>query len=150
MQDFSKAYQQWLLRLSDALRTAKQQQVQQLFTLTETVKAYIKAGADLTAYESQLFAETFKRQAAEDELPSLWPEALWYELSQVTDKTQLEWQELSSDFAHQGHYSVGEEVGMGLYQCQQCQQQLAFYHPAELGACVYCGGTHFSRKGLPF
>jgi hypothetical protein len=53
------------------------------------------------------------------------------------------------DLEHQGTYLQGEEVGMGLYQCQQCQQQQAFYHPAELGACVYCGGQHFSRLGLP-
>ncbi len=149
MQDFSSAYQQWLLRLSDALHQAKQQQVERLFTFSETVRAYLKAGSDLTAYETQLFVETFKRQSAEDELPSLWPEALWYELSQVTDKTQLEWQELSSDFAHQGHYSAGEEVGMGLYCCEACQETLHYYHPAVLVECPSCGGALFQRHGLP-
>lgn len=149
MQDFSKAYQQWLLRLSDALYTAKQQQVERLFTFGETLKAYLKAGSDLTAYETQLFVETFKRQAKQDELPSLWPEALWYELSQVTDKTQLEWQELTSDFAHQGHYHAGEEVGMGLYCCDACQATLPYYHPATLVVCSSCGGALFHRQGLP-
>ena len=149
MQDFSKKYQDWLSALSAALQQARLQQVQQLFTLSETVRAYFKAGADLTAYETQLFVETFKRQSSEDQLPSLWPEALWYELSQVTDKTQLEWQELTSDFAHQGHYQAGEEVGMGLYCCEACQETLPSYHPAVLVVCPSCGGALFQRQGLP-
>lgn len=149
MQDFSKKYQDWLSALSAALQQTRLQQVQQLFTLSETVKAYFKAGADLTAYETQLFVETFKRQSSEDQLPSLWPEALWYELSQVTDKTQLEWQELTSDFAHQGHYHAGEEVGMGLYCCEACQATLPYYHPAVLVVCPSCGGALFQRQGLP-
>jgi rubrerythrin len=149
MQDFSKGYQQWLFNLSDALHHAKQHQVERLFTFSETVRAYMKAGSDLTAYETALFIETFKRQAKQDELPSLWPEALWYELSQVTDKTQLEWQELSSDFAHQGHYQAGEEVGMGLYCCDACQATIPYYHPAALAVCPACGGTLFHRQGLP-
>jgi hypothetical protein len=149
MQDFSKKYQDWLSALSAALQQTRLQQVQQLFTLSETVKAYFKAGADLTAYETQLFVETFKRQSSEDQLPSLWPEALWYELSQVTDKTQLEWQELTSDFAHQGHYQAGEDVGMGLYCCEACQATLPYYHPAVLVVCPSCGGALFQRQGLP-
>lgn len=149
MQDFTHKYQQWLNQLSDAVRQAKEQQVSQLFELGETVKAYLKAGSDLTAYETTLFLETLKRQSAEEVLPSLWPEALWYELSQVTDKTQLEWQELSSDFAHQGHYQVGEEVGMGLYCCDACSATLPYYHPAELVVCPDCGGHLFHRRGLP-
>lgn len=149
MQDFANKYQQWLKQLSDAVLTAKEQQVTQLFELGETVKAYLKAGSDLTAYETALFLETLKRQSAEDELPSLWPEALWYELSQVTDKTQLEWQELNSDFAHQGHYQAGEEVGMGLFCCEVCQATLPYYHPAVLAVCPACGGALFHRQGLP-
>ncbi len=149
MQDFTNKYQQWLKQLSDAVVSAKEQQVTQLFELGETIKAYLKAGSDLTAYETTLFLETLKRQSAEEELPSLWPEALWYELSQVTDKTQLEWQELSSDFAHQGHYQAGEEVGMGLYYCDACSATLPYYHPSELVVCPDCGGHLFHRRGLP-
>lgn len=150
MSEFKEKYQNWLNELATMLKQGRQQQLDNLVSFADTVKAYVKAGKELTAYETQLFIETFKRQATEaEQAPSLWPETLWYELSLITDKTQIEWQELMQDLDHQGTYIQGEEVGMGLYQCQQCQQQQAFYHPAELGACVYCGGQHFSRHGLP-
>ena len=149
MQDFTHKYQQWLNQLSDAVRQAKEQQVTQLFELGETIKAYLKAGSDLTAYETTLFLETLKRQSAEEELPSLWPEALWYELSQVTDKTQLEWQELAQDFRHKGVYFQGEMVGMGRYRCEKCLTHIDYTHPAELLACSHCGGVQFFREGLP-
>jgi len=153
MQKFSEKYQQWLLELHQMLRHAGEQEVGKLLQLQETLKGYLKAGSDLTADETRLFIETFLRQSADarqaGEIPSLWSEALWVELALVTDKTQVEWQELVADLAHQGVYSSGEQVGMGLYCCNQCQQCQAYYHPSELAACLSCGGQHFSRKGLP-
>lgn len=149
MQNFHARYQQWLNELAETIYQAKQQQITQLFNLSETLKAYWKAGNDLTAYETSLFIETFRRQSTEQNMPSLWPETLWCELAQVTDKTQLEWQELQSDLLHQGVYRAGEEVGMGIYSCALCGESLTFYHPAELGECVSCGATEFRRQGLP-
>ena len=149
MQDFLTKYQHWLTDLAAAVSQAKQQQVAQLFNLTETIKAYWQAGQDLTALEASLFVETFRRQAKADDIPSYWPEALWYELAQVTDKTQLEWQELTSDFVHQGHYQAGEDIGMGLYCCDNCGASQGYFHPTVLAECVDCGGLHFHRQGLP-
>ena len=150
MSEFKDKYQNWLNELAAMFKQGRQQQLDHLVDFADTVKAYVKAGKELTAYETQLFIETFKRQATEaEQAPSLWPETLWYELSLITDKTQIEWQELLQDLEHQGTYQQGEEVGMGLYQCQQCQQHQAFYHPGELDACVYCGGSLFSRDGFP-
>ncbi|RVU37341.1 hypothetical protein EOE67_10675 [Rheinheimera riviphila] len=149
MQDFHTRYQQWLNELAAAISQAKQQQVTQLFNLSETLKAYWKAGNDLTAYETSLFIETFRRQSDEQTMPSLWPETLWYELAQVTDKTQLEWQDLQSDFVHNGVYLAGEEVGMGMYCCYDCGGSVVFYHPAMLGECAACGAIRFRRQGLP-
>ncbi len=153
MQKFTEKYSQWLLDLQQMLRQARDQEVGKLLQFQETVKAYLKAGSDLTADETQLFIETFIRQSESSqqagEIPSLWSEALWVELALVTDKTQVEWQELRADLAHQGLYTQGEQVGMGLYCCNQCQQCQAYYHPTELTACLGCGGLHFSRQGLP-
>ncbi|OBP15942.1 hypothetical protein A5320_00415 [Rheinheimera sp. SA_1] len=149
MQDFHARYQQWLNELAAAISLAKQQQVTQLFNLSETLKAYWKAGNELTAYETSLFIETFRRQSDEQTMPSLWPETLWYELAQVTDKTQLEWQDLQSDFVHNGVYLAGEEVGMGIYCCYDCGGSVVFYHPASLGECAACGANRFRRQGLP-
>jgi hypothetical protein len=149
MSTFAQRYQQWLAQLSQALLQARTEQVAPLVEFVDKVQAYVKAGSDLTAYESQLFIETFRRQLQEDEQPSIWPEALWLELSRVTDKTQVEWQELLQDLEHQGIYAQGEMVGMGVYCCRSCQQCLPYYHPAELQSCLQCGGLHFNRKGLP-
>lgn len=149
MAGFEQKYQQWLQHFSQELDKTRQQQVGQLVALADTIRAYLKAGSDLTAYETQLFIETLRRQVDADERPSIWPEALWVELSRVTDKTQVEWQELLQDLEHQGIYAQGEQVGMGLYCCRSCQHCLAYYHPGELQSCLQCGGLHFSRKGLP-
>jgi len=149
MQEFHARYQQWLNELAETISRAKQQQIAQLFNLSETIKAYWKAGNDLTAYETSLFIETFRRQSGEQSMPSLWPETLWYELAQVTDKTQLEWLELQSDFLHQGVYQAGEEVGMGIYSCHHCGESQTYYHPAVLDECVVCGAVAFHRQGLP-
>jgi hypothetical protein len=153
MQTFAEKYQRWLNDLQLMLRQARDQEISRLVHFQETVQAYLKAGSDLTADETQLFLETFIRQSQSSqkagEIPSLWSEALWVELALVTDKTQVEWQELQAELAQQGLYTQGEDVGMGLYCCQQCHQCQAYYHPTELTACQTCGGLQFSRKGLP-
>jgi DNA-directed RNA polymerase subunit RPC12/RpoP len=79
----------------------------------------------------------------------MWTEELWEQLSQITDKTQVEWAELLEDFRHQGVYYQGEYVGMGRYRCSQCQQSIDYTHPAELLCCSHCGGVQFFRDGLP-
>lgn len=157
MADFLQKYQQWLHDFTKALSQAEQQQLKNMLKLGEQLDAFIKAGKALSAYETTLFVETLKRQWQEhaqqqddtDQVPSLWPEALWQTLSSVTDKSQLEWQELSQDFKHQGVYFQGETVGMGRYRCSQCLQHLDYTHPAELLRCSQCGGVTFFREGLP-
>lgn len=158
MADFVKKYQHWLAEFSHSLKQTEQQQLTNLVDVIEQLKAYVKAGKDLSAYETTLFIETLKRQwqehnedkAAEpDSLPSLWPEALWQGLSSITDKSQLEWQELAQDFSHQGVYYQGEMVGMGRYRCSHCMSHIDYTHPTELLACSQCGGVQFFREGLP-
>jgi len=153
MAEFKQKYQQWLNELTETLNQASQQQLQNMLEFAETFKAYLKAGKELSAYESQLFVETLKRQWAEasneEQQPSMWTEELWQQLSQITDKTQVEWAELIEDFNHQGVYYQGEYVGMGRYRCSQCQQSIDYTHPAELLCCADCGGVQFFRDGLP-
>lgn len=159
MADFVKKYQQWLDEFNHNLRQAEQQQLTHMVSFVDGLKAYIKAGKELSAYETQLFVETFKRQwhehttakphSAENSTPSLWPEALWQELSNITDKSQLEWQELAQDFRHKGIYFQGEMVGMGRYRCEKCLTHIDYTHPSPLLACSQCGGVQFFREGLP-
>ena len=159
MQNLKAKYQQWLSEFNQSLQQAERQQLDNMVSFVEQLKAYIKAGRELSAYETQLFIETLKRQWHEQEeqqhradanaSPSLWPEALWQELSSITDKSQLEWQELTQDFKHQGVYYQGEVVGMGRYRCSHCLQHIDYTHPAELLACSQCAGVQFFREGLP-
>lgn len=153
MADFNAKYRNWLKDLSHTLQQAGQEQLQSMLDVADTLKAYLKAGKELSAYETQLFLETLKSQwqqgAAEEQQPSMWTEELWEQLSQITDKTQVEWAELLEDFRHQGVYYQGEYVGMGRYRCSQCQQSIDYTHPAELLCCSHCGGVQFFRDGLP-
>lgn len=153
MTEFKHKYQQWLHDLTETLEQASRQQLHNMLEIAETLKAYLKAGKELSAYESQLFIETLKRQwseaSEEEQQPSMWSEELWQQLSLITDKTQVEWAELIEDFKHQGVYLQGEYVGMGRYRCNQCQQSIDYTHPAEMLCCAHCGGVQFFRDGLP-
>lgn len=158
MADFVTKYQAWLSELSQTLQQAEQRQMDNMLDFVDQLKAYVKAGRELSAYETALFIETLKRQwqdvdadetASSTVTPSLWPEALWHELSKITDKSQLEWQELAQDFKHKGIYYQGETVGMGRYRCSQCLHHIDYTHPAELLACLECAGVQFFREGLP-
>ena len=159
MADFVKKYQQWLADFNRSLEQSERQQLDNMVSFVEQLKAYLKAGKELSAYETALFLETLKRQWQDNEAqqtdapagspPSLWPEALWQELSSITDKSQLEWQELVQDFKHQGVYYQGEMVGMGRYRCSQCLQHIDYTHPAVLLSCSHCGSVQFFREGLP-
>lgn len=160
MANLKQRYQQWLADFTDTLQQAEQQQFNNMVHFVEQLKAYIKAGRDLTAYETQLFVETLKRQwqeqqssddkeLASSDVPPLWPEALWQELSYITDKSQIEWQELQQDFAHNGIYQQGEEVAMARYRCINCLTHVDYTHPTQLLSCQQCGGKAFYREGLP-
>lgn len=152
MADLMQKYRHWLQQLDQRLQgqpPGVDSTLKPAFQLAGTISAYVKAGRDLTAYETQLFIETFFHQQQQPQPPSIWPETLWQLLAQVTDKTQVEWQELEQDLSHQGLYLQGEFVGMGLYVCRDCNELLHYNHPAELIPCPACGGGHFLRRGLP-
>jgi polyhydroxyalkanoate synthesis regulator phasin len=159
MSDFQKKYQRWLAEFNRNMQQNPDNYDNQLVKFIDTFKQYIRAGKELSAEETRLFVETLKRQwheqqqpgddDTEQQPPSLWPEALWQELSGITDKTQIEWQELTQDFKHQGVYFQGERVGMGRYRCSNCYQHIDYTHPAELLPCSNCDGVQFYREGLP-
>jgi rubrerythrin len=149
MSELLHKYRQWLQQLELSLQSHLDPAVRPVVEVADTLAAYLQAGRDLTAYESQLFIETFFRQQQQSQPPSIWPETLWQALAQITDKTQVEWQELEQDLSHQGLYLQGETVGMGLYVCRVCGENLRYNHPAELLTCPACGGGHFLRRGLP-
>ena len=144
-----RRYQAWLEQLDASLQRVRDKPLESVVQLMDTVAEFARASADLTAYESRLFIETFFRQQQADTMPSLWPERLWQQLSEITDKTQVEWLELPADLQHQGIYLQGELVGMGEYHCLHCAGVQTHFHPAELLPCSQCQHVRFVRQGLP-
>ena len=75
-------------------------------------------------------------------------ESLWFELSHIEDKTQLEWQSFSQDFKHNGVYHAGEWIAMGTLVCKNCTHSYDVYHATQITPCIECDGIYFSRKAL--
>lgn len=76
-------------------------------------------------------------------------ELMWQKLSEITDKTQLEWGEVTEDVKHKGRYHAGEEVGIGVFVCVNCGFEIEVYHPKSLIPCPECQHVEFSRRALP-
>ncbi len=75
-------------------------------------------------------------------------EALWENLAQLTDKSQVEWAELIEDFTHEGNYQVGDMIGFGQLHCRLCDHSITIMHYSEVAPCANCGGKSFTRLPL--
>ncbi len=75
-------------------------------------------------------------------------EALWSNLAQLTDKSQVEWAELVDDFEHDGIYKTGDVIGFGELECTQCHETITVVHLSEVGVCAKCGAKEFTRLAL--
>lgn len=73
---------------------------------------------------------------------------LWQWLWQISDNSQVEWQELAEDFQHDGVYHSGEVVGLGRLECNKCKHHLYYYHPDILPTCPECNSNQFKRIPL--
>ncbi|MBO1518501.1 zinc ribbon-containing protein [Oceanisphaera pacifica] len=126
--------------------------------LVETTQAYMEAASDLTKDELALIAEYVKRDLVEledsgDEFrDSLFyrriKETVWGWVSEITDKSQLEWQELATELTNNGEYQAGEVVGPGRYDCTLCAHSHEVTHPEVLTSCLECNHTAFIRRPL--
>lgn len=76
MSELLHKYRQWLQQLELSLQSHLDPAVRPVVEVADTLAAYLQAGRDLTAYESQLFIETFFRQQQQSQPPSIWPETL--------------------------------------------------------------------------
>ncbi len=95
-----------------------------------------------------MFYRHYQQDLAESDYFQAVKESAWKELADMTDKAQIEWQELEQDFRHQGVYEKGEWVGMGTIVCKSCHYKMEFVHPEELPACPDCGESTFLREAL--
>ncbi len=75
-------------------------------------------------------------------------DTLWSWLVAASDKNQLEWSELQDDLEHKGLYNSHDIIGLGRFICSNCKHQVSIYHPQEIGSCIECNGTEFTRAPL--
>ncbi|WOT05932.1 zinc ribbon-containing protein [Shewanella youngdeokensis] len=73
---------------------------------------------------------------------------LWHWLSEITDRSQLEWHEVVQDFKHQGQYQTGEIVGQGTMVCAACGHETKIEFPSVLPDCIECDHSLFTREAL--
>ncbi|MEE8428156.1 MAG: zinc ribbon-containing protein [Gammaproteobacteria bacterium] len=66
-------------------------------------------------------------------------------LTQVADKTKLEWLELEKDLREGPPYQSGEITGPGTLICEGCGEPLHFHTTEPIPPCRHCHGTVFRR-----
>ncbi len=147
-------YKAWLDKLAAWLKDVKEHEVKDL------VARFLEAeqsAKELGQEKYREYKEYLKRDLAhfmenrEQYGDVAWEElkeALWYELAQMEDKSQLEWQALVQDFKHNGQYHEGEWIAMGTLVCKNCGHSRDIYHATQITACPECDGILFSRKAL--
>ncbi|MFV7772613.1 MULTISPECIES: zinc ribbon-containing protein [Shewanella] len=73
---------------------------------------------------------------------------LWHWLSEITDRSQVEWHEVTQDFKHHGYYQSGEIVGQGTMVCTDCGHEMRIEFPGVIPECPECDGSQFTREAL--
>ena len=157
-----------LLALYQALIEQVKQQFEQdnsltaksLFKSITQGKNYLQLKSQANEQELALVEEFLKRdiasylkeQTAED--ISFSPTAialentLWQWLSEITDRSQVQWHELQQDFKHHGCYKSGEIINQGMLTCDNCGHQMRIDFPGVIPDCPQCDSDSFSREPL--
>lgn len=108
----------------------------------------LKQFIDNLQYDLHDFYQQNQQEAKNSVYLGLLNEALWANLAQLTDKSQVEWVELLEDFDHDGEYKVGDMIGFGELECTQCNETIIISHLSEVLPCLHCGGEDFIRLPL--
>ncbi|MGL5030032.1 MAG: zinc ribbon-containing protein [Aeromonas sp.] len=161
-----KGYEAFIAELHKQWQEAEQHQGVHINKLIAKVQAYLEAASDLTQDELALIAEYVKRDlgnydegrpeksAGSDEpieesaFMLALKDTAWSWLADVTDRSQVEWRELTIDLKHKGIYKAGDWVGLGILVCEQCGWRHTVLHPQQLDTCPECGGREYHREPL--
>ncbi len=108
----------------------------------------VKQFIDNLSYDLNEFYQQSQSDIKHSLYLELLNESLWSTLSNITDRSQVEWSELVDDFQHQGLYQSGDYVGFGQLVCQQCQHNITYSHASTIVDCIECGGNSFQRVSL--
>ncbi|NMH67144.1 zinc ribbon-containing protein [Shewanella salipaludis] len=72
----------------------------------------------------------------------------WHWLNEITDRSQVEWHELTQDIEQQGYYQSGDIVSQGKLICVQCGHAMDIEFPGVIPDCPQCDGETFTREAL--
>ena len=153
-----KGYEAFIAQLRKHWEETEEFQGERLNRMIARVQAYMEAAGDLTKDELALIAEYVKRDLGNyDEGKQEVPESAfmlalkdtaWSWLADVTDRAQVEWQELADELEHKGVYRAGDWVGLGVLVCDHCEWRHTVLHPEQLGTCPECGADEYHREPL--
>jgi len=152
---FDNVYQQ----LSDWFTSFEQHEITSVVTIVEQAKKYLLAAesipeekvkqfTDNLSYDLNQFYKQYQEDAENSLMIGLLEEKFWQSLSQITDRSQVEWAEMDEDFNHHGIYKTGDMIGFGLLQCKHCRHEMNFYHLSSVPKCPVCGKESFKRLPL--
>jgi predicted DNA-binding ribbon-helix-helix protein len=152
---FDKLYQQ----LSQWFKDVEQHEITSVVSIVEQAKQFLRAAEELSEQQIEQFVTHFKQELTEflqhTEQESqhsiylgLLEEQFWSALSEITDRTQVEWSELPDELAHQGIYQTGDLIGFGVLRCCQCGETITFTHLSQVRVCAHCGHQQFERQPL--
>jgi predicted DNA-binding ribbon-helix-helix protein len=134
--------------------------IKSLYQLIIKSKEYLQLKSQADESELALVEEFLKRDIAnflkEQNADSLShsptmiaiENTFWHWLNEITDRSQVEWHELSQDFKHHGCYRSGEIISQGRMVCTQCQHEMQIEFPSMIPDCTKCNNSEFTREPL--
>ena len=155
-----QGYEAFIAQLKKQWEETEAFQGERLNRMIAKVQAYLEAAGDLTQDELALIAEYVKRdlgnydegrkdeQVEESVFMLALKDTTWSWLADVTDRTQVEWQELADELEHKGVYRAGDWVGLGVLVCDHCEWRHTVLHPEQLATCPECGADEYHREPL--
>lgn len=146
-------YSKWLDEFSDWLKDVKEHEVDELIGKFVAHQRQLKKLSEekLKTYTHYLKRDLAHLDSYQDEDDAAWQElksGVLFELAQLEDRTQLEWQALLQDFQHDGIYKSGEWIALGQLVCKNCGQTTDVLYASEIKACSHCAHQEFTRKAL--
>ena len=152
---FEEVYQ----KLTQWFEDVKKHEMTSMVEFVEQAKNYAQAAEalpeervnqfiDNLTYDLKEFYQQWQKDSENSVYLKLMNEAWWQTLSEMTDKSQVEWAELVDDFQHQGLYNKGDYVSFGELECVHCQHRFHITHFSQLSACANCGNVVFRRFSL--
>ena len=153
-------YQALIKQVKDEYSKDNSLTVKNLYKSVTKGKEYLQIKAQSAETELALVEEFLKRDIASflkeqnseslSHSPTLIAveNTFWHWLSEITDRSQVQWHELSQDFKHHGYYQAGEIVSQGNMICTQCGHGMDIEFPGVIPDCPECEGEEFTREPL--